>query len=64
MLLNSFFLIEDAKVRSLKFLKITSFDGTVLMADASLPVGGGKFPVLIMANSWSVPQVESLGFPF
>jgi len=50
------------EVKTLNFLKITSFDGTVLRADVSLPKAKGseKFPVVIMANSWSVPQIEYL----
>ncbi|OLP88621.1 hypothetical protein AK812_SmicGene30035 [Symbiodinium microadriaticum] len=49
------------EVRRLKFLTITSYDGTKLNADASLPLPktpSDRFPVVIMANSWSVPQFE------
>ena len=81
----------EREVKTLNFLKITSFDGTVLRADVSLPKAKGseKFPapllqssqslsllqkgpwafnqnlqtfeVVIMANSWSVPQIECHG---
>lgn len=60
LVLAFFFVVESYEVKTLNFLKITSFDGTVLRADVSLPKAKGseKFPVLIMANSWSVPQIE------
>mmetsp|Transcript_57588 Transcript_57588/g.134963 ORF Transcript_57588/g.134963 Transcript_57588/m.134963 type:complete len:535 (+) Transcript_57588:54-1658(+) len=49
------------EVTQLKFLSISTFDGTTLRADASLPKprsASDRFPVVIMPNSWSVPQFE------
>jgi len=44
-----------------KYLSIRSFDGTLLRADISYPTpksSDERFPVLVLANSWSVPQIE------
>lgn len=45
----------------LSSLSITSFDGTVLRADAFIPTPespADRFPVVVFPNSWGVPQIE------
>jgi predicted acyl esterase len=45
------------------FQTITTFDGNALHADGFVPVpkaSGEKFPLVIFANSWTMPQFEYL----
>jgi len=53
--------VGDYKVEWKTGLKIKSFDGTILVADAFVPIPqqvNETFPILIFPNSWGVPQFE------
>ncbi|MFF5410131.1 CocE/NonD family hydrolase [Streptomyces albidoflavus] len=52
-----------ASASGIRFVDITSTDGTVLKANVVTPAGsaaGDRHPVIVLPTSWAVPQIEYL----